>query len=81
MLEGTIDQVVGVADSLDALPSDAVDMVGTFKLQVDELVAMQANLGQNITDAKATIAGFEEDIVTTRGDLLLWKMFYAENAS
>ena len=50
-------------------------------LQVDELIAMQANLGQNISDAKGTINGFQEDIVTTREDLLLWKMFYGENAT
>jgi hypothetical protein len=33
--------VVGVADSLDALPTDAVDMVGTFRAQLDQLIAMQ----------------------------------------
>jgi hypothetical protein len=81
MLEGAIQQVVGVADSLDALPSDAVAMVGTFKTMVDQLVTMQANLGQNITDAKATINLFRDDIVTTREDFLLWKMFHGTNSS
>ena len=81
MLDGAIEQVVGVADSLDALPSDAVDMVGTFKTMVDQLITMQANLGQNITDAKATINLFRDDIVTTRENFLLWKMFHGKNSS
>ena len=33
--------MVGVADSLDALPTDSVDMVGTFRAQLDQLIAMQ----------------------------------------
>ena len=81
MLDGAIEQVVGVADSLDALPSDAVDMVGTFKTMVDQLITMQANLGQNITDAKATINLFRDDIVTTRENFLLWRMFHGKNSS
>ena len=81
MLDGAIQQVVGVADSLDALPSDAVDMVGQFKSLIDQLIAMQANLGQNISDAKATINFFREDIASTRSEFLLWQMFHGENAS
>lgn len=81
MLEGAIQQVVGVAGSLDALPSDAVAMVGTFKTMVDQLITMQANLGQNITDAKATINLFRDDIVATREGFLLWKMFHGKNSS
>ena len=81
MLDGAIQQVVGVADSLDALPSDAVDMVGQFQSLIDQLIAMQANLGQNISDAKATINFFREDIASTRSEFLLWRMFHGENAS
>ena len=81
MLEGAIQQVVGVADSLDALPSDAVDMVGQFKSLIDQLIAIQANLGQNISDSKATINFFREDIASTKSEFLLWRMFHGENAS
>lgn len=56
-------------------------MVGTFRVMIDQLITMRANLGQNITDAKVTIAGFREQIVTTREDFILWKMFYGVNST
>ena len=79
MLEGAIESVRGVSESLDVMPVDAVEQVGTFRTMVDELIDLRYKTGQDISGARDVVATMQSDIQTTRESFILWKMFHGNS--